>query len=42
MVSLLCYTGECPLDPGGYFVVKGTEKVTKVTNAVLSMLSLLL
>lgn len=22
--------GECPLDPGGYFVVKGTEKVILV------------
>jgi DNA-directed RNA polymerase III subunit RPC2 len=23
----LARVGECPLDPGGYFVVKGTEKV---------------
>lgn len=23
----LAWVGECPLDPGGYFVVKGTEKV---------------
>jgi hypothetical protein len=28
MVSLLFYTGECPLDPGGHFIVKGIEKVT--------------
>ncbi len=20
---------ECPLDPGGYFIIKGVEKVTK-------------
>lgn len=26
----LARMGECPLDPGGYFVVKGTEKVILV------------
>lgn len=26
----LAYMSECPLDPGGYFVVKGTEKVILV------------
>jgi DNA-directed RNA polymerase III subunit RPC2 len=26
----LAKMGECPLDPGGYFVVKGTEKVILV------------
>jgi DNA-directed RNA polymerase III subunit RPC2 len=25
---------ECPLDPGGYFVVKGTEKVILVHEQV--------
>jgi DNA-directed RNA polymerase III subunit RPC2 len=28
--SELAKMGECPLDPGGYFVVKGTEKVILV------------
>jgi hypothetical protein len=41
MVSLLFYTGECPLDPGGYFIVKGIEEVTKNSDAMFSMLSLL-
>jgi hypothetical protein len=40
-VSLLFYTGECPLDPGGYFIVKGIEKVTKNSDAMFSMMSLL-
>ena len=26
----LARLGECPLDPGGYFVVKGTEKVVLI------------
>jgi hypothetical protein len=41
MVSLLFYPGECPLDPGGYFIVKGTEKVMKNSDAMFSMMSLL-
>ena len=28
--AALARMGECPLDPGGYFVVKGTEKVILV------------
>ena len=26
----LAQLGECPLDPGGYFVVKGVEKVVLI------------
>lgn len=27
MNTKIAFSGECPLDPGGYFVVRGTEKV---------------
>jgi DNA-directed RNA polymerase III subunit RPC2 len=26
----MCFLSECPLDPGGYFIVNGTEKVILV------------
>jgi len=26
----MCFLNECPLDPGGYFIVNGTEKVILV------------
>lgn len=26
----MCHMHECPLDPGGYFIVNGTEKVILV------------
>jgi DNA-directed RNA polymerase III subunit RPC2 len=28
--SELATLGECPIDPGGYFVIKGTEKVVLI------------
>lgn len=30
----LAKVGECPLDPGGYFVVKGNEKVTYIISSL--------
>ena len=38
-IYLFIFAGECPLDPGGYFIVKGTEKVTKNSDANFSILS---
>lgn len=34
--------GECPLDPGGYFVIKGTEKVILHTSYIQSTCSYLM
>lgn len=36
----IAYVGECPLDPGGYFVVKGNEKVTKNIDVISSIVLL--
>ena len=30
--EVLAQMGECPIDPGGYFVVKGNEKVRTHTH----------
>jgi DNA-directed RNA polymerase beta subunit len=29
---------ECPLDPGGYFLINGSEKVTLTVQILLTML----
>ena len=30
----LAKMGECPIDPGGYFVVKGQEKVIRISPSL--------